>query len=386
MLTLNVICETSSFLRILYFLSIARKLLFIVLPILLIIKITFKAYKNIINTNGEYKEDLKSVFKKILAVIIMFFVPTFINITMSLMGTETKDTYKTCLDNATISKINYYKEVEAKVNDVKELIYNLQSKPTIENLSIAEYAVSSLYGVANGSIIEDLEYKLASIRTKVTMSEDEFICKSKAGIYKDGECTYPKPNSNNQELVSANGLVSYTFKTSNDYLVVNNKISIVDYMKIVESKHICQDQKNGTVYYDQCLCFAEEHIHALITGDTHKLASEIKGSYYSGFVKAYDNNNIDDILKIVYSELISNKPIILQVNGNKNGSSRHYVVVIGFKSSVKNADNLKPSDFLIIDSYDGNVEQLHEEGTSRFMTTGARCKKEYSGYQVYSLI
>ena len=157
-------------------------------------------------------------------------------------------------------------------------------------------------------------------------------------------------------------------------------------MKIVESKHICQDQKNGTVYYDQCLCFAEEHMHALTTGDTHKSSSEIKEFYYSGFVKAYDNDDKTSILKIVYSELVSNKPIILQVNGNRNGTSRHYVVVIGFKSTVKNADNLKPSDFLIIDSYDGKVEELHEDGTSRFMTTGAKCKKDYSGYQIYSLI
>ena len=386
MLIANVICETSSILRILYFLTLARKLLFIVLPIVLIVKIVIKAYKNILNTNGEYKEDLKLVGKKILALVIIFFVPTIVNLTISLLGGEIKDTYKACFDNATVSKINYYKGVEAKVNEVKDLIFNVKSAPTKENLERATNAVSTLYGVANGSIIEDLEYELGTIRSKVTMSEAEFICKSKAGTYINGECTYPKPGSNNTAIVNANGLVSYTFKSKNDYLVINDKISIVDYMKIVESKHICQDQKNGTVYYDQCLCFAEEHMHALTTGDTHKSSSEIKEFYYSGFVKAYDNDDKTSILKIVYSELVSNKPIILQVNGNRNGTSRHYVVVIGFKSTVKNADNLKPSDFLIIDSYDGKVEELHEDGTSRFMTTGAKCKKDYSGYQIYSLI
>jgi len=388
MLTLNVICETSSFLRLLYFLNLAKKLLFIVLPIFLIIAITFKAYKNIINSNGEYKQDLVLVGKKILASVIIFFVPTMVNLIISLFGMETRYNYKTCLSNATISKINYYKEVEAKVDNVKELIYNVKKAPTNENLSLAESAVSELYGVANGSIIEDLEYDLASIRTRVTMSEDEFVCKSKLGTYKDGICTFPKPGSSTSttSLANTNGLVYYTFKNKNDYLVVNNKISIVDYMKIVTSKHICQDQKNGTVYYDQCLCFAEEHLHALTTGDTHKSSGEVNKSYYSGFVKKYDDNDINKILNIVYSELISNKPIILQVNGNRSGTSRHYVVVIGFKSNVKTSNNLKPSDFLIIDSYDGKVEELHEWGTSRFMTTGAKCKKDYSGYQVYSLI
>ncbi len=388
MIILNVVCEKSSFLRILYFLGIARKLLFIVLPIFLIVTITFKTYKNIINTNGEYKQDLALVGKKILAVIILFFVPTIINITISLLGTETKDTYKACLQNATISNINYYREVENQVNDVKDLIQNVKSAPTVENLQKAEIAVSNLYGVANGSIIEDLEYELGTIRTKVTMSEEEFICKSKLGTYKDGECTYPKPSENTgaTTLASSNGLVYYTFKSKNDYLVVNSKISIVDYMKIVESKHICQDQKNGTVYYDQCLCFAEEHMHALTTGDTHKSSSQVNKSYYSGFVKSHDDNDINNILKIVYSDITNNKPIILQVNGNRNGTSRHYVTVIGVKSNVQNANSLKPSDFLIIDSYDGKVEELHEWGTSRFMTTGAKCKKTYSGYQVYSLI
>ncbi len=386
MLLLNVICETTSFLRLLYFLGIARKLLFIVLPIFLIITITFKTYKNILNTNGEYKQDLKLVAKKIIAVIIIFFIPTFVNITISLLGTETKDTYKTCLDNATISKISYYKGVEEKVSNVKNLIQNVKSAPTIENLNIVEDAVSNLYGVANGSIIEDLEYELGSIRTKVTMSEEEFICKSKVGIYKDGECTYLSSSTDTTKLANNNGMVYYTFKTKNDYLVINSKISILDYMKIVESKHICQDQKNGTVYYDQCLCFAEEHMHALTTGDTSKSSHQVNEFYYSDFVKSYDDNDINNILKIVYSNLITNKPIILQVNGNKAGTSRHYVVVIGFKSTVKNIDNLEPSDFLIIDSYDGKVEQLHSWGKSRFMTTGAKCKKTYSGYQVYSLI
>ena len=383
MFILNVICETTSFLRLLYFVKLARMLLFIVVPIGLIITIILKLYKSVISGGEDIKEILPTSLKKVLATLILFIIPSVVSFIISFTGMEFKDTYNTCLSNATLEKIDYYANVELKVSEAQELIDSIKMMPTTNNLKKAEEAVSKLYGVANGSIIEDLEYELASIRTKITMSDEEFLCKSKGGVYKDGNCEMITANGGG--IRSSSGMVYYTYKTQNDYLVVNTKLSVSEYVKFVESNHICQKQESST-YWDQCLCFAEEHMHALTTGDKSKKPSQITESYYSGFVNKSDNDDKSVILKLIYSELVSNKPVILQVNGNKDGTSRHYVTVLGFKSTVTSADNLKEEDLLLLDSYDGKVKELHPYPTSRFMTTGAKCKKDYSGYQVYMLV
>ncbi|MBR3660303.1 MAG: hypothetical protein IKN63_00170 [Bacilli bacterium] len=384
MLISNVICETTSFLRILLFLNIARRLLFIVMPIVLILVLTIRTFKNIVKAEENYREYINDSLKKIGAVVIIFFIPTVVNIVMSLIGNEINYNYKTCLSNANLSKIEYYKGVEEKVLDVKDLIDKVKRMPTTENLTKAENAVSSLYGVANGMIIEDLEYSLASIRSKVVMSDDEFVCMSKGGIYENNECIFKKPSI--QEKTTSNGMLYYTFESLNDYLVVNTPLDVANYINFLKENRICQDQENGTVYYDQCLCFAEEQIHSLTTGDISRKSFEVPGKYYNNYV-IYSDDDKDKVLNVVYSELINNKPVILHVNGDRNGTSRHYVTVIGFKSTVTSAADFKETDILLIDSFDCKVEQLHEWGTSRFMTTGKKCNKpDYTGYQVYMYV
>ena len=380
---LSVACETTAVLRIIYWVNLFRKLLFFILPIVLIIVLSFRLYKSFLNSDGDYKQNFTVALKKIISLGILMIIPIVVNIIMSLTGYEIRDTYETCQKNATLEKISYYEGIEEKVREVKDLILNVKMAPTTENLQIVEEEVRKLYGIANGRIIEDLEYELASIRTKVTMTNDEFNCKAKGGIYQNGQCNSKSPSTITS--LNSNGMVYYTYKTANDYLVVNTPLPVSNYISYIKQKEIRQVQSSGVVYYDQCLCFAEEYMHALTTGDTHKIPSEIKEYYYTGFVNSFDDDEKSKILNIVYSELVSNKPIILQVNGNRNGTSRHYVVVIGFKSTVTSATNLKETDLLFIDSHDGEVEQLHEWGTSRFMTTGAKCNKTYSGYQVYML-
>ena len=95
-----------------------------------------------------------------------------------------------------------------------------------------------------------------------------------------------------------------------------------------------------------------------------------------------DNDNKDEVLKNVYNEISNGRPCLIQVNGNTAGTSRHYVVVVGVKKSVKNANDVTEDDLLIIDSWDGRLEGLGSNG-ARFMVTGAACKKKYSGYQMY---
>ena len=375
-LSLNVICETTGFLWLMYFVNLFRKLIFIFLPIVLIFVTIVNIYHALINKEIEYRDILNTFGKKIIAIVIIFFIPIFVDLVMSLTSYKVKDSYKSCLSNGTIEKINYYSGVEAKVNDVKELINNVRNIPTVENLERAENALEGLYGVANGSIIEDLEYSLASIRTKVTTTNSDLNCLLMGGQIENDTCVFTTNNRNNMQIEKFN---------DNDYYIINTKENIKTYYEYIQKNRIGQDQ-GSMVYYDQCLCFCEEHAYSLMNGNTHKPAAAIAHFYYSGFVKAYDNDDKSKILNIVYSELTNNKPVILMVNGNRDGTSRHYVTVIGYRSTVTSAANLQDTDLLFIDSYDAKIKKLNAFGTSRFMTTGAKCHKDYSGYQVYTLI
>ena len=377
---LNVICETSFFLQMFLFLKILRRLLFLILPIVLIIVIIIKVYKNIVNNGNELKQELQNVRNKLIAIVIIFLVPTIVNIIMNFMSVDVKDSYKTCLENATVEKISYYSNIEEEVSEIKDFIISVKRVPTLENLALAEEKVSDLYGVANGTIIEDLEYQLADLRTQITMTQDEFDCKRLGGRYEDNTCKYPEMFS-----ISDTGMSYYTFKNKNDYVVVSTKADVQKYYKYVRNARICQRQSIELIYHDQCLCFAEEHVHGLVTGEMVKPASQVQQSYYSGF-KSFSTDDKSEILKVIYSELTSNRPVIIHVNGNSSGTSRHYVAAVGFKSTVTGPSALTDSDLLLIDSYDCEMEQLHDWGTSRFLTTGRKCgKKDYSGYQVYML-
>ena len=84
-------------------------------------------------------------------------------------------------------------------------------------------------------------------------------------------------------------------------------------------------------------------------------------------------------LTTIYKEITAGKPVVLQVNGNKSGTSRHFVTVVGFKEGVNSASELKEEDLLIYDSWDGKVERM-DTSSSRFMTTGKQTGKTYSGY------
>ena len=91
-----------------------------------------------------------------------------------------------------------------------------------------------------------------------------------------------------------------------------------------------------------------------------------------------DNKQV--VLAKVYDEIMNGRPLVIQVNGNIAGTSRHFVTVVGFKKGVTKS-TITEDDLLIMDSWDGKIERMDTEN-SRFMTSGADCHKDYSGYRL----
>lgn len=101
-------CENVLFLRALNFFNITMQILRFVVPILLIIKLILDIYKQIINVKDENVKE--KIGKRIIACVIIFLIPSIINIFLGFLEniTGSKFNYSEC--NANIKNINYYIE------------------------------------------------------------------------------------------------------------------------------------------------------------------------------------------------------------------------------------------------------------------------------------
>ena len=174
---------------------------------------------------------------------------------------------------------------------------------------------------------------------------------------------------------------------TSEYYLVSTKNDTIEFAKLVDNLNIAQTHPPG--YPDYCLAFAYYHAYMLYNGTNLSNMTAVAGaSYmYASRFKVYENDNKQVILSRVYDSINAGKPVIIHVNGNSTGTSRHYVTVVGYKKTVKSAANLKEEDLLIIDSYDGKLERMDRTG-SRFMITGydtGRTGLEGYGHQIYIL-
>lgn len=174
----------------------------------------------------------------------------------------------------------------------------------------------------------------------------------------------------NTETISALG---------DEWVVAKTKYDVLAYEEYIKNNGVKQDSDTAK-YGDYCLAFSYVHAYDLYTGIEEN--AQAAGNYaHAAEFEDYVSDSKEKVLSKIYDEIMKGKPVVLQVNGNKEGTVRHFVTVVGFKSGVASAENLKESDLLIVDSWDGKVERM-DTSSSRFMTTGKACNKEYSGYRL----
>lgn len=103
-------CQKASLLPIL---SAVRKIILlvqIIVPILLIVWGIISFIQ--LMQNPEQKDGMKKVFNRLLAAVIVFFIPIFINVIMGLLGESTN--FSSCWENAKDYKVVYsgYSEID----------------------------------------------------------------------------------------------------------------------------------------------------------------------------------------------------------------------------------------------------------------------------------
>ena len=113
MLFLNNVCEQSSFLKSLYFIKELIKYTCILLPIGLIIMVSIDLMRSVTSKEEEMSKNIKMAGKRILYCIIVFLIPTIVNLTVSILNNaDISINYNECLTNANLSTIKGLEETE----------------------------------------------------------------------------------------------------------------------------------------------------------------------------------------------------------------------------------------------------------------------------------
>ncbi len=177
---------------------------------------------------------------------------------------------------------------------------------------------------------------------------------------------------------------SSTVIDSTEYVLVAAKNDTVEFAKTVKRLRVAQNDPPG--YPDMCLSFAYYHAYNLYNGDNINgmSAPEASKYMYAGRFHEFKNDDKQVVLEKVYELINAGQPMVIHVNGNKAGTSRHYVTVVGYKKSVTSGSTMSEQDLLIIDSYDGELERMDRD-TSRFMISGYDTGRKTYGYQLYIL-
>ena len=117
------VCETSTVLKVFYFIIQLIKIACILIPTGLLLMMSFDFFKNLLTSEeSEMQKNTKLVFKRVLYCVIVFAIPTIVNLTVRILNSaDVKLIYNTCISNATIEKIKAF-EVKEKA-EKKEIEY-----------------------------------------------------------------------------------------------------------------------------------------------------------------------------------------------------------------------------------------------------------------------
>lgn len=159
------ICNSPEVLSVMKYVKVAVDLIKIIVPIALIISVMVSLI-NVVTGKAEEElpKALKSSVNKILAALLVFLVPTFVNIVFDVMDAKKID-FASCLNDATDENITaaFNKQAETYV--------------AVANTSLLRgdytYALSKVNNLKDESEKEELEEQLKEIEKKVKEREEK---------------------------------------------------------------------------------------------------------------------------------------------------------------------------------------------------------------------
>lgn len=397
-------CYDPEILKVILYIRKLMNAAFIIVPIVLIILITFDFVKSVTASSEDVqKKNVKIVIKRIVYCILLFFVMPIVNIVFGAFSDSGNNglvtgpggvNYFTCWDNAeSKEKIEKF-VIEANFNTNVGAVYGGKKKTCggIDSCQIfTPNATSSsqkfLYWQKDGT-----NEKYASGIRITIKNGDSFtaVWGTKESDVSDNVIKESEEETKPSSIVNSGNFTSpfyTTYKVNNStYYILANVTQIRDYL--LKNGPL---QKNG--YNDKCLGIAYVYSASIYKNNIKYLKNfnGTNGPNTDG-VSFIQNNygTKDELLRAVYKEFLNKKPTIVHINGNAQGTSRHYSPVVGFKTTA-DPNNLKESDMLLMDVWEADLEQMNGKGNpngvgmnSRFLITGKATGREY-GYQTYTI-
>jgi len=106
MFIIDSVCQNPGILRIVLTIMNIVKLICIIAPIILILMLVIDIGKNVLSGDQEeIRKNLNKSIKRIIACILIFFVPLLVNVTIGFLGDLGVD-YMRCIENANSDYIN----------------------------------------------------------------------------------------------------------------------------------------------------------------------------------------------------------------------------------------------------------------------------------------
>lgn len=165
------------------------------------------------------------------------------------------------------------------------------------------------------------------------------------------------------------------------WTVADTKTSLDSYRSTLNSHKVAQNSKvcswsgsctDSTAENGKCLSYAETFAYDLYYGTQ---TSDTCAAKYkrSGFGSS-TTGDLSTVLSKVYSEITAGRPAVLMVHYTNSPTSRHFVTVIGFRSSVTSASQLTASDLLLLDTngnlrWSGNHSTVLKPGGGTFTSS-----------------
>lgn len=186
---IKILCGGEEPLRAIKFVMSIIDIICFVIPILLIVLITISFVKNVISqTADDMKKEFSMVIKKIISCVAIFFVPTIINVAMSVLGNLGID-YVACINASKESDLSKYKIEVKKTTNNDNFIFEDENRPTVvdgnddgNNNTTDNTENTNTLNVTTDYNIFIGDSRTVGMKLSVTESKkDKWICKESVG-------------------------------------------------------------------------------------------------------------------------------------------------------------------------------------------------------------
>ncbi len=182
------ICDSPNVLEVMYIINIVITIIKIAVPILLIVSLMITFVKAVSSNDSDALEKAKkSSVAKVIAAILVFFIPTFVNTIVTVVSPESN--YSKCI--ADISKETI---AQAYNNVMDSLVTNSEDSKTYSDYSLA---LSYLINIKGKDKKEEYQKRLDAVKEEIEASRkpQNFSSEYSKVNYKSFKWTYYKANT-----------------------------------------------------------------------------------------------------------------------------------------------------------------------------------------------